>query len=98
MIDNVIEISGKTEFLIGPFDVYHVIIDGRVVPRLNGRRVGGRVTLIVDGRFSATFVDELTARQAAWLIAQASAIASGYPHFSADSKEQPFATQCMAIG
>lgn len=83
------------ELLIGPFEEWRVVVQGRVVPRLTGRRVGDGVHLTVDGRFGAEFSNEADAGQAAWLIAQASAVAAGYPHFEADTKDQPFAPIAM---
>ena len=83
--------SEPDELLSGPFEHYDVIVEGRSVPRLAGRKTKeGNIFLIVDGRYGATF-SEPDAYQAAWLIAQASAIASGYPCFSAETKDVPFA-------
>jgi hypothetical protein len=93
-MSNVTEFPRQTapDLLCGPFEYYHVVVDSRAVPRLSGRRhEDGSVSLTVDNRFGATFEKEADASQAAWLIAQASAIASGYPHFAAETKDAPFA-------
>lgn len=86
------------ELLSGPFECYHVLVQGRVVPRLTGRQhKNGTVSLTVDGRFGATFSGEADAAQAAFLIAQASAVSAGYVHFAADTKDHPFAPISMGI-
>jgi hypothetical protein len=84
--------------LVGPFEEYRVVIDGRRIPKLTGRKDSdGRVHLTVDHRFGAEFPNEETAHQAAWLIAQAMAIGAGYPHLGAETKEQPFAPLCVRL-
>ena len=82
--------SGPPELLIGPFSVYHVVVDGRVIPGLTGSREGEHVWLTLDNRFSGRFTEE-TAEQAAYLIANALAIGQGYSHMGAESKDMPFA-------
>lgn len=83
--------------LVGPFEVYQVIVEGRAIPRLTGRKPSEyQTTLTVDDRFSATFTDDAAA-QAAWLISQAMAIGAGYSHLGALSKDQPFAPGCVGI-
>lgn len=75
--------------LIGPFEYHQVVVEGRAIPKLTGYpQDDGRITLIVDGRFMVDFPADI-ARQAAWLIANAMAVASGYSHLGADSKGQP---------
>lgn len=86
----------STTLLIGPFSTYHVVVEGRVIPRLTGRPVDEKIELIVDGRFSATFWPK-DAEQAAWLIAQALAIGSGYTHVAAELPGGPFAPQAREI-
>lgn len=86
------------EFIFGPFTENRVVIDGRNIPKLSGRKIGDdQVELVVDGRFSATFKTE-SAYQAAWLIANAMAIGAGYPSMNADSKDQPFAPKVFMLG
>jgi hypothetical protein len=84
------------ELLIGPFQVYHVIVDGRRIPRLTGHPDGDKIMLIVDGRFGASFSKD-QAYGAATLIAQALAVASGYAHLGAETKDQPFAPLSIGI-
>lgn len=89
--------AAAPELLCGPFEQWLVVVQGRFVPRLTGKRLeSGNISLTVDGRFGASFTEE-AAGQAAWLIAQASAVAAGYPHFEADSTSRPFAPIAMQI-
>lgn len=75
-MSDIINFQNQQEpLLVGPFQTYRVQIDGRFIPRLTGFAVGSdRTALIVDGRFSAEF-SNADAWQAAWLIAQALAVA-----------------------
>lgn len=82
--------------LVGPFDTYRVVVDGRAIPRLTGFHDGDKIALVLDSRFSASFAED-DARQAAWLIANALAIGEGYPSMNASSKEMPFAPQMHEI-
>ena len=84
---------------VGPFTEHRVILQGRFVPNLTGfEREDGTVELAVDHRFAGQFPSRETASQAAYLIAQAMAIASGYAHFEADIKAQPFAPIAVQLG
>lgn len=97
---NVVQIPPREnppELLVGPFEFWKVQVDGRIIPRLTGFHDGDKIGLVVDGRFSGSFPWEY-AHQAAWLIAQAMAIAEGYPHLGAPNKEQPFAPIGVGIG
>lgn len=58
------------------------MVEGRIIPNLTGFHDGDKIALIVDNRFAASFAPD-DAYQAAWLIAQAMAIASGYPSLGA---------------
>lgn len=82
--------------LEGPFQVWRVVVEGRFIPRLTGYHDGeGRIALVVDNRFSATFAEE-DARQAAWLIAQALAIGAGFTHLGGSRGDNtPFAPGAM---
>ncbi len=80
----------KAEWLIGPFEEYRVMVQGRVIPKLTAYKDGDKVGLVVDQRFSASFSED-QAWQVAWLLANALAIGAGYPHLGAESKDQPFA-------
>jgi hypothetical protein len=98
--ENVVDFPAAQEpppLLIGPFQYHAVVVDGRQVPGLTGRPDGDGIALVVDHRFTATFPPEL-ARQAAWLIAEATAVAQGYPHFGAASKDRPFAPRMAELG
>lgn len=102
MTDNVTDFPQKpeTDFLIGPFQEWRVIVDGRIVPGLTAfedKSFGDGISLVVDHRFSAWFPKGL-ARDAAYLIAQAMAVQAGYPHFCADTKDMPFARIACQMG
>lgn len=101
MTDNIVDfVTPKPpELLVGPFEEYRVVIQGRFVPRLTGyhEKATGKVWLVVDRRFGQDFSTEADAYSAAVLIAQAMAIASGYPHFGAESRDQPFAPRAIGI-
>ena len=87
----------KREMFIGPFEDYRVILDGKVIPLLTGRKQpNGRVWLELDHRFAGEFSEE-DAWQVAHLVANALAIGQGYPSYMADSKDQPFAPFGMEI-
>ncbi len=96
-MDNVTQLPKREELqqedlLVGPFDHYKVIVDGRVMPHLSGFREGDKVWLVVDHRFACgPFSTEEDARQAARLAGQAMAVVVGYPHLGAESKSMPFA-------
>jgi hypothetical protein len=83
--------------LHGPFEEFRVVVDGRHIRGLTGRHIGDETEIVVDHRFSTT-VPRDRAYDVCWLIAQAMAVASGYPHLAADSKDQPFAPQVAYIG
>lgn len=100
MTDNITQFPSPPEqpdLLIGPFEEYRVVVDGRVMPLLTGFREGDKVWLVVDHRFACGPFDEEGARQAACLAGQAMAVTAGYPHLGAETKEQPFAPRGMAL-
>lgn len=100
MPDNIVnfpDTPARPDMLIGPFQEYRVIVDGRLMPLLTGFREGDKVWLVVDHRFACGPFSEEEANQAARLAGQAMAITAGYPHLGADSKSQPFASQCSSI-
>ena len=86
----------QPDLLVGPFQVSHVVLEGRAIPLLTGRKTATGTVLIVDGRFEIEFPNEL-AYQAAWLLAQAIAVAQGYSHLGAKTKERPFAPMIKQI-
>lgn len=96
---NVIDMPKRDpyDFIVGPFEEYRVRIEGRCIPGLTAvKQHDGRVSLIVDGRFS-TIVPADIAHDVAWLLAQALAVGSGYAFLGAESKEKPFAPQMAEI-
>ena len=98
--DNIVDFppsEAPPELLVGPFSVWRVMVDGRIIPRLTGFHDGDKIALVVDGRFSASF-SPADAYQAAWLIAEAFAIGEGYSSMNALNKERPFAPIGNAIG
>ena len=102
MTDNVTKFPEPEKappLLVGPFQEWRVMVDGRMIPNLTGFKYeDGRVALSVDHRFGADFPNEEIAYQAAWLIANAMAIGAGYPSMSAESKDRPFASRGFQVG
>lgn len=100
MSDNITEFprEPRRELFIGPFEEWRVVLDGRVIPLLTGRRQeNGRIWLMLDHRFAGEF-EEDAAWQAAGLIANALAIGQGYSSYNATSRDQPFAPLGMQVG
>lgn len=79
------------KFLVGPFEEWRVQIEGRIIPRLTGRREGDKVWLVLDGRLGLECADEGVAYQTAHFVANALAIGEGYSHLGAENKDRPFA-------
>lgn len=98
MTDNVTAFpkTEPTEILVGPFEEYRVVVDGRMIPRLTGFKEGDKTWLILDRRISSFFPHEY-AYNAAVLIANALAMGEGYPYMGSTNKERPFAPQSMEI-
>jgi hypothetical protein len=92
--DNVVQFPPSEkppELLVGPFEEYRVVVEGRRIPGLTGHRSNDGISLIVDGRFSVT-VPEHMAYDVAWLIANAMAVAGGYAYLGSERKgDRPFA-------
>ena len=91
-MDNITEFPAppKTEWMIGPFEEYRVMVEGRVIPKLTAYKDGNLIGLVVDKRFSISLPED-QAKTVAWLVANALAIGAGYSHLGAESKDQPFA-------
>jgi hypothetical protein len=85
------------ELLVGPFQEWRVVVDGRAIPGLTGYKEGDITWLTVDHRFSQPFKTSDDAHSAAVLIAQAMAIASGYSHLGAETKDQSFAPKATRL-
>lgn len=85
------------DLLVGPFEQWRVVVDGRFIPNLTGWREGSEVWLCIDNRFAQRFPNEEVAYGAALLIAQGMAIASGYAHLGAETKDRAFAAKAMGI-
>lgn len=99
MTDNVVKLPPQQEppeLLVGPFEEWRVMVEGRVIPRLTGYREGDKICLVVDRRFVACFSPE-DARQAASLIAEALAIGEGYAWLGSENKDRPFAPKGMEM-
>lgn len=97
--DNVVRLPPQPEppeLLIGPFEVWKVQVEGRIIPRLTGCRDGDKIMLVVDNRFGYSFRKE-DAYGAAHLIANALAIGAGYPWLGAENKDMPFAPVGHAV-
>ncbi len=98
-MDNVINIPIKDipDLLVGPFEEWQVVVDGRKMPLLSGFREGEKYWLVVDGRFACGPFEEVQAHQAARLAGECMAIISGYPNLRADNKTQPFAPLVVGL-
>jgi len=94
MADNVVDLPTvkMPEWIVGPFEEYRVIIEGRQIPRLNALRLSdGRVSLLLDRRFILDLPNEGLAYQVATFVANALAIGEGYAYSGSTSKGAPFA-------
>lgn len=87
----------RSPLLIGPFEEWRVIVDGKIMPHLTGYKEGDEFWLVVDHRLASGPFTEEGARQAARLAGNAMAVISGYPFLGAESKEMPFAPGGVAI-
>lgn len=101
MSDNIIKFpeteTPKEDWIIGPFEEYRCVIEGRKIPMLEARRVSDGVNLIVDNRFCVCVPEDI-AESVAWLLAQALAVGSGYASLSQPTKDRCFAPLCSRIG
>lgn len=85
------------ELLLGPFEVWRVIVDGRVIPNLTGYREGPDQTcFVVDDRFGCSVPNEI-AHSVAYVIANAMAVGAGYSHLGAVTKDMPFAPAAVGL-
>lgn len=102
MTDNVTKFPEPEKappLLVGPFQEWRVMVQGRLIPLLTGyKHEDGRVSLTLDHRMGADFPNEEIAAQAAWMIANALAIGQGYPSMMGLSKDRPFASQGFQVG
>lgn len=89
-------IGKRTGLTFGPRGGQCVIVEGRKIPHLTGREENGEIWLTVDERMTIPIPPEL-AEQVAWFVANAMAVASGYSHLGAESKDRPFARQVQQI-
>lgn len=98
MTDNITRFPATPpdDFMIGPFEEYRVRIEGRQIPWLTAFHDGDEIALVVDHRFSISMPKE-RAYDVAWLLANAMAVASGYPWLGAETKDRPFAPQCSEL-
>lgn len=99
MTDNVTQLPKREPLdpLVGPFEYHKVVVEGRAIPGLSGYRDGDLTALVLDNRLSISVPPEL-AHQVAWFAANALAIGAGYSHLGAESKDRPFAPQCIELG
>lgn len=72
---------------VGPFHTTHVVIDGRRVPFLEAElHPGGRIELVLDGRY-ALDLDVGVAEHIVRFIADAIAVALGYASHPREGRE-----------
>lgn len=91
--------ADAAEKLIGPKRNGNVlIVNGRAVPHVFVYSSEGSdsITFVIDERM-AFDIGKDHAFQAAHMLAEGMAIASGYAHFGADEKRGPFASQVHFI-
>lgn len=99
MADNVTQFpppEKAPEFMIGPFTEHRVVIEGRLIPHLTASREGDNIFLVIDHRLGITVPGD-RAYDICWLLANAMAVAQGYPCFTSDNKDRPFAPQCAEL-
>lgn len=73
----------------GPYEEWRVVMDGRRVPFLNGRKdKDGAVHLMLDHRFGLTIPPDHAA-STVWFIAQAIAVGLGYACHQTGDMEKP---------
>lgn len=84
------------EFMIGPFEEYRVVLEGKLIPKLTARHEGDEIALILDHRLSIS-VPAARAYDIAWFVAESMAIGAGYPCFAADKKNEAFAVNCTQL-
>lgn len=85
--------SLEPQWLIGPFEVHRVVIEGRLIPNMTATKNATKTMLRIDDRFSLSVPNEM-AYQVAHFAATAMAIGAGYTHIGGTSRDQPFAKQC----
>lgn len=73
---------------------YTAIVEGREIPGIMVFERGDKITVNLDRRFSIDVPREVSG-SICWMIAQALAIGSGYPHIGAESKVRPFAPKVV---
>jgi len=98
MADNVMQFPEQKppEFIIGPFAENRVVIEGRLIPHLTVTREGDKTGLVIDNRLSISVPNDL-AYSVCWLLANAMAVAQGYPCLSSESKDRAFAPLCTKL-
>lgn len=95
MSENVVKINEPIDIL-GPERRGHsVIVDGRVVPFLHAHDGGDSWRLVLDGRFRASFPKDR--HDLLWFLANAMAVAAGYPCLEAEAKHRPFAPRSIGL-
>lgn len=99
MTDNVIDFNlPEPPSVLGPERGGRIVIhDGRRIPLLHGYECGDDITIVVDGRFAATF-NKQTVGNVVFLLAEAIAVSSGYSDSGASTKGRPFAPQVCELG
>ena len=98
--DNVVKMPDppkRPDWIVGPFEEWRVIIEGREIPRLQARRgTDGMVHFPLDHRFGLDVPEEL-AYPVACYVANAMAIGAGYAWHGADEKYKPFGVKTGEI-
>lgn len=95
-MSNVHELGKKQGLTFGPRGGQCIIVEGRKIPHLTGYEKEGETWLTIDERFTIPVPTEL-AVQVAWFVANAMAVAAGYSHLGAETKDRPFAPRVQQI-
>lgn len=95
-MNNVSTLHRDPDWLIGPFECWQVVIDGRAIPNMTARRTGDQVVISLDNRLTIAVPADI-AYQVAAFAANAMAIGAGYSHLGAETRERPFAPRAAKL-
>ena len=83
--------------LIGPFQEYRVIVEGRSIPGLTAWPESETQTMLTLDRRLSIVIGNRDLQSVAWLVANALAIGQGYSHMGAQTKGFPFAPTSVGL-
>jgi len=79
------------KWIVGPFKSNRVVIEDRLIPKLEALRKDTLTSFLLDERFILEVPNDI-AYQVAHFVATAMAVGAGYSHIGADTKTAPFAS------